>query len=129
MKPHMLILAATLTGWAPGGQALGADPVPEAVGARDDFQRRAEQELGKLEQKLDALERKLGAARGEARKRLQRSLEELRKQEGIARRRLEQLRSSGQATWKDLRERVERALEEFRKRLERTEEDNEPVWT
>lgn len=130
MKPRAVILAAALALWGPGGRVgLADDPGRETAQGRDDFQQKAQEELDKLEQQFEQLEGKLDAARGEARKRLERSLEELRKQRDVVRRRLEELKASGEGAWQDLRHRLERALEDLRKSLEKTKEEDEPVWT
>jgi chromosome segregation ATPase len=130
MKPRAVLLAAALTLWGVGGQAVLAGGLdPETAQGQDDFQEKAQGELDKLEQQLDELAGKLDAARGEVRERLARSLEELRKKRDLVRRRLEELKESGGQAAQDLRDRLERALEDLRKGLEKTKDEDEPVWT
>jgi len=130
MKPRAVILVAVLTLWGPGAwTGLAQIPESETVQGRDDFQEKAEQGLERLDHQLDRLERKLDAARGEVRTRLQHALEELRKQRAVVRRRLDELGSSGEGKWKELRDRIERDLEDLRKQLEKTEDEDAPLWT
>jgi chromosome segregation ATPase len=117
MRRHVLLVAvaAVLSGLVPAG--AGAAERPEQ------FRQKVEDELAVLERRLEELDRRIDAARGEAKARLERALEELRKKRTVVRRQLEELEASGRAAWQELREGIEAALEELRKGLEAVREE------
>jgi chromosome segregation ATPase len=113
-----------LAGPGGAGTVHAADPAP----AKEDYERQVEDELGKLDEQLDELDKRLDAARGEARAKLERMLEDLRKKRAMVRRKLDALRAGGEAAWNELRNALENALREFRRALEKAE-DEAPVET
>lgn len=135
MRAHALILAAAValgafvTRAPRVADAADASP-PAAAGEKqkDEYQQKAEDELAQLEQQLAELDRRIDAARGEAKAQLQRALDDLRKKRAVVRQRLDALRSSGEAAWRELREGIDSALEQLRKGLDEMQEEA-PVET
>ncbi len=89
-----------------------------AVQQRDEYQRKMEQELKELGEKIATLKDRAQNATGESLRAIQEKMGVLRERQAAAEKRLGELRSSTYQAWSEMKDGVEKAVAELKKAYE-----------
>ncbi len=86
---------------------------------KEEYQKKAETELNELDHRIDELKAKTEKASAKAKAAMDQQMAELRKQQEVARQKLEELKGASASTWEETRKKLDAAIEELKRRYDR----------
>ena len=86
---------------------------------KEEYQKKAEAELNELDRRIDELKAKTEKASAKAKAAMDQQTAELRKQQEVARQKLEELKGASASTWEETRKKLDAAIEELKRRYDR----------
>jgi len=86
---------------------------------KEEYQKKAEAELNELDHRIDELKAKTEKAGAKAKAAMDQQMAELRKQQEVARQKLEELKGASTSTWEETRKKLDAAIEELKRRYDR----------